>query len=276
MNARRFFVSIFLPVILLETASYGQHRSQSDSATNILARIIDRAEQIAADTNSPKYEYEKRSRVEELNSRGEMIQSTEKAYRVVVIQGWPYSRLLKVQGQRLSDAEIRREDQKEQEFRNKVAGREIGKRRNKKELLVTPELLERYDFTVVRGEPYRGRNATVLEFKPKSNNPEENFQDKMYNRIAGKIWVDDEEAEISKLDAHLTEEVSLGWLGMLGSLKNCDLVMERQRMPDGVWVNAKHTLYIVARKLLSTSRYRASEESNNFRREPRSKEHALK
>jgi len=205
-----------------------------------------------------------------------MIQSTEKAYRVVVIQGWPYSRLIKVQGQRLSDAEIRREDQKEQEFRNKVAGREIGKRRNKKELLVTPELLERNDFTVVRSEPYRGRNATVLEFKPKSNTPEENFQDKMYNRIAGKIWVDDEEAEISKLDVHLTEEVSLGWLGMLGSLKNCDLVMERQRMPDGVWVNAKHTLYIVARKLLSTSRYRASEESNNFRREPRSKEPALK
>src|SRR5438105_3298258 len=76
-----------------------QHRpEQSVDPAPLLNRVIARSTRVAQDTNSAKYSYNKRSRVEELNSRGEILRSTEKTYDVVLIQGWPFSRLIKIQG----------------------------------------------------------------------------------------------------------------------------------------------------------------------------------
>jgi hypothetical protein len=240
------------------------------SEKDVLNRVIERASQVASKENLEKYAYAKRSLVQELNSSGKAIHSTEKKYEVLLIQGWPFTRLVQVQGQQLSEAEIRKEERREQEFRNKVAGGDLKRRREKREAWITPELLGRYDFNVISNDVYLDRNALVLEFKPKPTNPQDSIQDKILNRFSGRLWVDSEDSEIAKVDAHLTGEVTLGWLGTLGSLSECDLTMQRQRMPEGVWVNAKHTLLIVGRKLFSTMRYRTTEESSDFRHEQQS------
>jgi hypothetical protein len=62
----------------------------------------------------------------------------------------------------------------------------------------------------------------------------------------------------------LVEPIFLGWFGLLGSLNQCDLSLERQRMPDGVWINAKQALHIQCRKLTATMRFRTTEESSGF------------
>jgi hypothetical protein len=139
--------------------------------------------------------------------------------------------------------------------------------REKKEAWIKPELLARFNFDVVSNEVYANRQTWILEFKPKAGAPDETVQDRIYNRIAGRLWIDQEDAEITRIEAHLTEDLSLGWLGVLGSLKTCDLTLERQRMPEGVWVNAKQILLLVGRKLFSTVRYRATEESSGFHHE---------
>src|SRR5437899_717194 len=173
MKTRYFLTAVCLPFLsaLLHAAGHPQHRSEPlPNPTNVLARVLARASEVAGGTNTEKYAYEKRSVLEELNSRGEAIRSTEKTYRVVLIQGWPFSRLIKVQGQRLSEAQMRREDQREQEFRNKIAGRDLGKMARKRENLITPELIARYEFRVLSKETCQGRNAVVLEFKPRRTN----------------------------------------------------------------------------------------------------------
>jgi len=237
------------------------------SATNVLNRVIERASHVARDAKDEKYSYAKRTLTQELNSQGEVIQSTEKKYKVLLVLGWPFSRVVQIQGQQLSAAEIRKEDEREQDFNNKLEGRDLKKMREKKEAWIKPELLARFNFNVVSNATYANRQAWVLEFKPKAGAPENTVQDRIYNRIAGLLWIDEEDAEIARLEAHLNEDLSLGWLGMLGSLKTCDLTLERHRMPEGIWVNANQKLLLVGRKLLSTMRYRATEESSGFQRE---------
>jgi hypothetical protein len=234
-------------------------------ATNIVLRLLERASQVAQGDTGPKFTYSKRSLTEELNSRGEVVHSTEKKYNVVLIQGWPFDRLIEVQGKQLSEADLRKEEQREQAFRIKIAGRDLKQRRDRKEAWITPELIGRYHFTVVSNDLCRNRKAFVLAFKPKSGNREETIEDKICNRLTGLLWVDSEDAEIARLEVHLTDDLSLGWMGMLGSLKECNLTAQRQKMPEGTWVNTKHVLQIVGRKLVSTMRYRSIEESSDFR-----------
>jgi len=119
------------------------------SATNVLNRVIERASQVARSGNDEIYSYGKMSLVQELNSQGEVIQSTEKKYKVLLIRGWPFSRVVEMQGQQLSEMEMRKEDQKEEEFRKKVAGRDFQKMREKKEAWIKPELLTRFNFNVI-------------------------------------------------------------------------------------------------------------------------------
>jgi hypothetical protein len=233
-------------------------------ATNVLQRVIERAAQVSRGEKNQKYSYSKRSLTEELNSRGEPTHSTEKLYRVELIRGWPFERLVQIQGHELSEEELEKENQREEKFRNRIAGKDLKQRRDRKEAWITPELLARYHFSVISNDVCQNRKALVLAFKPKPNNPETTVEDKLFNRFAGLLWIDNEDAEIAKLDVHLTEDISLGWVGMLGSLKECHLTLQRQRMPEGTWVNSKHTLSIIGRKLLSTMRIRSSEESSGF------------
>jgi hypothetical protein len=84
--------------------------------------------------------------------------------------------------------------------------------------------------------------------------------------MAGTIWVDEEESEVARLKVGLTEAISLGWFGMVGSLKQCDFSLENQRVGEGVWLKAKQTILIAGRKVVSAMRYRSTEEEYGFRK----------
>ncbi len=259
---------LFACAAILTSAFSALYAQELPSATNVMARVVERASKVAASEKSEPYCYKKLSIIQELNSKGQVIESTEKKYEVVLIQGWPFSRLVQVQGQKLSETEMRREEQKEQEFRNKAVGRDLKRMRAKREVLITPELIDRFNFTVISNALHQGRKILVLEFKPKPNYPENTVQDRIYDRFAGLLWVDTEDAEIAQVEVHLIGDLSLGWLGMLGSLRECNLCLCRQRMPEGVWVNTTQKIFILGRKLLSTIRYRSFEESTDFHRAP--------
>jgi hypothetical protein len=236
------------------------------SASMVVAKIIQRAKETAKNTQSSKYTYRKRSRMEELNARGEPVESSEKIYDVVLIGGWPYSRLVAVEGKNLSPEEIRREDEKEQAFRKKLAGRDRRKDAENEEPWITEDLMNRFDWVVASNVVHEGRSTLVLSFTPRKGAPEREIQDRIINRFHGLLWVDVEDAEVARAHAGLTDELSLGWFGLVGSLKQCDLKFDRDRLPDGTWVDQKHTVAIIGRKLFSAMRFRGTDSFSDFRR----------
>ncbi|HXP63483.1 MAG TPA: hypothetical protein VN829_23470 [Dongiaceae bacterium] len=236
-------------------------------AAAVMKRVVQRAEQVARGAEEGKYVYEKRSVVEELDDAGKARKTTEKTYKVALIRGLPLARLTKVQNRDLTEEEIRAEDRKEQELRNRVTGKDPQQMVKKKENWLTPELVGRYDYKVEGRESVENRPMLVLSFQPKAgHNPDETIPDRVLRRLAGRLWVDEAEAEVARVQAGLTEDLSLGWFGLIGSLKQCDLDLQKKRLEDGGWVNAKQTLEIRGRKLFSRMRVRTLEESYNFKR----------
>jgi hypothetical protein len=236
-------------------------------AAAVMKRVIQRAEDVARGGEEGKYVYEKRSVVEELDEAGKARKTTEKTYRVLLIQGVPFSRLMKVQNRDLTQEELREEDRKEQALLKKVTGKDPEQMVKKKENWLTPELVGRYDYRVEGREAVENRPMLVVSFHPKAGcNPDKTIPDKVLGRLAGRLWVDEAEAEVARVQAGLTEDLALGWFGLIGSLKQCDLDLQKKRLADGGWVNAKQTLELGGRKLFSRMRVRALEESYNFKR----------
>ena len=237
------------------------------SASNLLHRVVERAQTVARAGATNHYAYDKRSVTEELDEDERVTKSTEKLYRVELIGGLPFPRLVKVQGRELSAKELEKENQRETAFRQRVTRVDMGKKAKRKEGLATPELVDRFDFRVTKREVVEGRPTLVMTFAPRAGTPVKTMEDKVFQKVFGTVWVDEQEAEMTKLDASVRGPVPLGWFGAVGSLHKFQATIERSRMPDGVWVNRKSSFWIVARKLLSTIRTRTVEGSSGFRRE---------
>jgi hypothetical protein len=229
----------------------------------ILDRMVDRA---AAWTREDRvYSYQKRSVLEQLDAHGRPIDSIEKEYQVELIRGIPFPRLVRIQGRDLTAEEIRRENDRERALRDRVTGTDPAGMVERREPLVTHALLERYEFTLDQVKQVGDRRLLVLAFEPRQDGvPTRTIQDRILARLGGRVWVDDEEAEVARIEVTLREAFSLGWFGMLGSLQQCELFLERQRMPDGVWIPTRQSLLLIGRRLLAPMRYRTTEEIHGF------------
>ena len=235
--------------------------------SEVTRRMVERSQTVAQVDQGPQYTYQKRSLLQRLDAVGNPLKSEEKFYQVTLIGGFPFKRLVKIQGRELSSEELRREDAKEEKFRQRFVSADPKKLVARKKGVVTPELLDRYQFVVEKRVVLSNRTTLVLTFKPKGGNlPSRTIEDKLLNRMKGRLWIDEGEADTARLEVSLAEPIFLGWFGLLGSLTQCDMTLERQRMPDGAWIDTEQALLIQYRKLTATMRFRTTETSSGFKK----------
>jgi len=110
----------------------------------------------------------------------------------------------------------------------------------------------KYEFEILGEEVLGGRPVYVLSFKPKSKNlPVRRKIDYIVNRIAGKVWMDQEDYEIARADMRLTESAQVLW-GLVASLRGFSAAFEQTRLPDGFWFIKHFDTIIDARFLFTT------------------------
>jgi hypothetical protein len=241
------------------------------SGDQVVQRMLDRSAARAAVTNAPAWAYEKRTVMLKLDGDAKLEERTEKLYQVRIIQGVPFSQLVKVEGRELTEAELRKEDQREAAFQKRLSGRDPKKALAQREALVTQELVERYQYQTLRREAIHGRQTVAVSFEAKPGKGDDSIADRVLNRLAGTLWVDEATADVARLEVHLTKGFSIGLLGMLGSIKDCRMDLASTPMTDGTWLPEKTKVSMSARMLLSSVRFQMEETSAGYRLEPASK-----
>ena len=245
----------------------GESDGALPDADLVVQRVVQRANDAARAREDGEYAFEKHSISEELDGSGKVTKTSDETYEVIPINGVPFSRLVRIQNRDLTPDEVKVQYRKEQEFRQRVARKagEPSKRRSRNWLDM--RLVGRYDFEVEGRHNLLGRPVLILSFHPKANlGPEKTIKDKILNRLAGTLWIDEQDAEIAQLKMGLTEDLSVGLLGAVGSLKQFDLKLERAPLADGVWVVRKEEIMLCGRKIFNSIAQRTLEESSNFRK----------
>ncbi len=236
------------------------------SANEIIHKAVERVESPDTRNIRPDYRYTKRTVTEELDSKGRLKEHKEKLYEVLVESGLSSLQLLEINGQTLSTAESKKQGVKEIAERQKMTDGKPGQKGDERENYLTAELVGKYKFTLVGEKSLNGRTSYLLAFEPKrSDLPIHKLTDRFLNQIAGTVWVDAEEFEISRIEIHLNSEVAL-WGGIIGTLRQCHFTLERTRLADGVWFNSFSHGMFEGRKLLEPMVIRTRSQSTNFRR----------
>ncbi|EEF60902.1 hypothetical protein [Pedosphaera parvula] len=247
-------------------ASTTVHGQTSLTADEIMQRAVKRSESNEVRDAKPNYAYTKHTVTEEMDSKGHVKEHREKIYQMLVESGWTSAKLVQLNGQSLSTEELKKQEEKEAAERQKYTDSRLNKKGDNRENFLTFDIIERFKFTLVEEKEFNGRPTYVIVFQPRSADlPVKKITDRFLNQVGGTLWVDKQEFELSKIDAHLQNEVAL-WGGMIGVLRKCNFVLERTRMPDGAWFSSASNGVFEGRKLLEPMKVLTKSESTNFRK----------
>ena len=238
--------------------------SDLPAADEILKRVQARMEMICEDWPTNRFHYIRTNVVDELDSSNKLKKRTVKTYEVQQIRGLPQSKLLAVDGRTLSAAEQKWRVADEQRMQRALT-QDKSPDYSKPKPWLTDDILERFTFTVTGRTNHTRRSMLMLEFKPRADAPSRNMADRIVNKISGGLWVDEAESEIVRLDLKMDEPVKF-WGGILGQLDRLEWTLLRKRSLFGAWFNESSSGMVQIRKLFTSTRFKISEESSDFRR----------
>lgn len=128
----------------------------------------------------------------------------------------------------------------------KVAARKF----DKNQFQFNDDLVGRYDFKLVGREVTNGYSLLILDFTPKKKKlPESGIKDRLINRVAGRVWVDEREFAIKRCNLHLLESISIIG-GIVGEAQKFDYSFDRERTDDGFWYVRDSAWHLEGREVI--------------------------
>jgi hypothetical protein len=259
---RKRLVPFILAIILLAGVSVSAQQEKSASAPASLPDLTPDAngklsqeqmqqlfrvvaeKDIENDKRLRDYTYIERDEEHDLDGKGDVKSVDVKTYEVMELYGEQVQRLIEKDGKPLDAGDTEKEEKKIQKIvdkrknesddeRRKRAQREEKEREDGRKFV--REVADAYNFHLVGTESVGGRDAWVIDGEPRPGYEPHMKEAKFLPKFRGRVWIDKNEAQLSKLDVECIDTVSLGWF-LARVHKGSRIVMEQTRVNDEVWL----------------------------------------
>jgi len=88
--------------------------------------------------------------------------------------------------------------------------------------------------------------------------------DRMMNQMLAKLWIDQEEFQVTKAEIELTHPISY-LVGIAASLRTLKFTINQKRLTPEIWVDQNVSAFIDVRILLGTFHFRMNSKSSDFK-----------
>ena len=194
------------------------------------------------------YTYRRISVTEELASDGSVRNRETREYDVYHVDGGRFQRLISKNKIPLTEKESRDEDDR---FR-KFLMRKPRERSARDQQDIFNDILDAFDFKILKREIRNARPTLVIAFKPKKDAKLKTMvARRIFPKSEGIAWVDEEDAQLARINVYFIDDVKLGF-GLLASIgKDTQMTREWQKHGDQVWVPSHNESRVQARVLLA-------------------------
>lgn len=222
-----------------------------------LFRIVAEKDQ-ENDKHQRDYTYIEHSEEHVLDGSGKVKSTKSESSEVMELYGEQVERKIDKDGKPLSDKEAAKEEERIQkltEKRKNESDKDRTKRAEKEEKdredsrKFEAEVADAYNFKLVGTEALNGRDAWVIDAEPKPGYEPHMKEAKFLPKFRGRVWIDQTDVQLSKLDVTCIDTVSLGWF-LARVHKGTRIVFEQTRVNDEVWLPKHVALKIDARVAL--------------------------
>ena len=196
------------------------------------------------------YTYRRISVTEELAADGSVRNRETRESDIYHSDAGRFQRIISRNKMPLTGRELKDQDER---FRKFLAQRP-GKRspQDEDEGEVFNDILNAFDFRILKREIRSGRPTLVIAFTPKKDPKLKSMiARRIFPKSEGTAWVDEEDARLAKIDVYFVDDVKLGF-GLLASIgKDTRMTREWQRLESEIWVPLRNESRVKARVLLA-------------------------
>jgi len=197
----------------------------------------------------------------EFEKDGKVKKADLKEYTFFYLNGEEVSTLVKKDGKPLSAEEQKKENEKTQkEIENiqkreakKEAKDEKSKEEGKKDKDDDPGIetfLRACQFVNPRRERFRGQDVLVFDFEPNPEYKARNLVEKIVQKLAGVIWIDEKAHDVARLEAYFVGDFRFAG-GLLANLqKGTSFIFEQAYLNNEVWLPTYEEAHVGVRVLL--------------------------
>jgi len=157
----------------------------------------------------------------ELESDGRIKKRELREYTFFYLNGEEVSTLTKKEGKPLSEEEAKKENEKTQKQikdlqkneAKKEAKEEKAKEEGKKDENDEPGIevfLRASQFVNPRRERFRGQDVLVFDFEPNPEFKAHKLVEKVVQKLAGVVWIDEKAHDVARLEAYFTGDMKCG------------------------------------------------------------------
>jgi hypothetical protein len=194
------------------------------------------------------YTYTERQETHKLDNKGKVKSIESETFEVLQIYGETVQKKIAKNDQPLSAKDSEKEDETIQKIidkrrnesdsdREKRIKKEEKEREEGREFV--KEVADAYDFRLVGNEPLDGRPAWIIDATPHPGYEAKRREAKLLSKIIGRIWIDQSDNQLVKIDCRVTDTISLG-LFLARLHEGTRIVYEQTRVNDEVWL-PRHT-----------------------------------
>ena len=181
-------------------------------------------------------------------------------YTFFYLDGDEITTLVKKDGKPLSEAEQKKESEKTQkrieEHQKRAAKKEAKEEKAKEEGKDKEDepgievFLRACQFVNPRRERFRGQDVLVFDFEPNPEFKPHKLVEKLAQKLAGVIWVDEKAHDVARLEAYFVGDMKIGG-GLLANLqKGTNFVYEQGFVNNEVWLPTYMEAHFGVRLLL--------------------------
>jgi hypothetical protein len=204
------------------------------------------------------YTYIEHDEDHKLDGKGQVKSAEVKTYEVMEIYGEQVQRLIEKDDKALDAKSAAKEEERIQKIIDKRKNESDDARRKREEKeekdredsrKFVLEVADAYNFKLVGTEPVGGREAWVIDGEPRPGYEPHMKEAKFLPKFHGRVWIDKNDLQLSKLDVECLDTVSWG-LFLARFHKGSRFLLEQTRVNDEVWLPRQLTIKIDVRLAL--------------------------
>jgi hypothetical protein len=198
----------------------------------------------------------------EFEKDGHVKKTEVKEYTFFYLNGQEISTLVKKDNKALSGDEQKKENEKTQkeiqdiqkreskkEAKDEKAKEEAKKEKGEDDVGVE-SFLRTCQFVNPRRERFRGQDVLVFDFEPNPEYKARNIVEKIVQKLAGVIWIDEKAHDVARLEAYFVGDFKFAG-GLLANLqKGTSFIFEQAYLNNEVWLPTYEEAHAAIRVLL--------------------------
>jgi hypothetical protein len=254
-------VEVFLVMLAASAALFAQSAGSSLDKPQNQALVLDARQimswSIAASERSWQarnhYAYMERDEDRRRDSLGQVKSETVDLTRTIVVNGAHFEQLKQHNGQLPSVKEQVKSDEDLEKLKHETSAEQIARlAKDQENRSFLRELLDAFDFHLIGEEIVGGRPAYVLQATPHPGYRAHGKYGKMFSKVEGKLWIDEQDFGWIKVDGEVTQSFSMG-LFVARVQRGSHIIMEQESVGDAVWVPKRLEMRASARILFLKS-----------------------